>query len=683
MLLGGIAFGLVLGLIAGGSLDNLARIRLRWVVLLFAGLAIRAATELALEAGVDLAETLRAPLFALGYAVLLAGLWANRSLPGMSLAFVGIALNAIAVTANGGFMPVWLPSLLAAGFPATEPLSAFHLTVAEGVGTEALLAALPLADIIPIPLPIVRNVASVGDLFLTAGLGFFLFAATVRTPAELDEASATLIRRRLSSIHPVGATVHGQLTGMEAAVGAGLAGPGLVGAAELGRAASLGGGGVGTAGAGPAGIASGRRAVLPFPRLEPLVELVRRHPYVRLALDPSFSALWTGQLISMFGDRIHQVALAFLVLDATGSPIAVGGVFFAASLPNLIVGPIAGTLVDRWDHREVMIVSDLIRGALVLLLPVAAVIDLRLVYPLVFLITSVSLFFRPAKAAILPRMVAGDDLVTANSALWVGETIADVIGYVLAGLFVTFLGPQLPLAFWVDAVTYVASAILIAAVVVAPMARTAGAALERGIGFFAELREGWRFLRAETVLLANTLQAVVGQAMIGVILALTPVYVSRSIELGGVGEETAYSLVEGAIGAGNLVGGFVIGLIGARLALGRAVILGYVVTGAMVAAFAAAGSLPIAIGLAFGTGVGNLAFVIPSQTLFQRRVPSELMGRVLGLRFSLVFGTMTAAMALGGMLAETLDAGLVIGIFGVLTVLAGLGGGLVKAVRDA
>lgn len=682
MLLGGIAFGLILGLIAGGSLDNLARIKLRWVGLLFAGLVIRAATEFALEAGVDFAAAFRAPLFAIGFAVLLGGLWANRSLPGMSLAFVGIALNAIAVTANGGFMPVWLPSLLAAGFPATEPLSAFHLTVAEGVGSEALRAALPLADIIPIPLPIVRNVASIGDLFITAGLGFFLFAATVRTPAELDEASATLIRRRLRSIHPVGAAVSGQLAGMDAAA-ANLTATGLVGAADLGRAASLGGGGVGTAGAGPAGIAAGRRSALPFPRLEPLVELVRRHPYVRLALDPSFTALWTGQLISLFGDRIHQVALAFLVLDATGSPIAVGGVFFAASLPNLIVGPIAGTLVDRWDHREVMIVSDLIRGALVLLLPIAAVIDLRLVYPLVFLITSVSLFFRPAKAAILPRMVAGDDLVTANSAMWVGETIADVIGYVLAGLFVTFLGPQLPLAFWVDAVTYVASAILIAAVVVAPMAKGAASTVERGIGFFAELREGWRFLRAETVLLANTLQAVVGQAMIGVILALTPVYVSRSIELGGVGEETAYSLVEGAIGAGNLIGGFVIGLIGARLALGRAVILGYVVTGGMVAAFAAAGSLPIAIGLAFGTGVGNLAFVIPSQTLFQRRVPSELMGRVLGLRFSLVFGTMTAAMALGGALAETLDAGLVIGIFGVLTVLAGLGGGLVKAVRDA
>ena len=65
------------------------------------------------------------------------------------------------------------------------------------------------------------------------------------------------------------------------------------------------------------------------------------------------------------------------------------------------------------------------------------------------------------------------------------------------------------------------------------------------------------------------------------------------------------------------------------------------------AALALTGNLLLAVGLAFGTGVGNLAFVIPSQTLFQRRTPPELMGRVLGFRFSLVFGSMTLAMGVG------------------------------------
>jgi MFS family permease len=251
---------------------------------------------------------------------------------------------------------------------------------------------------------------------------------------------------------------------------------------------------------------------------------------------------------------------------------------------------------------------------------------------------------------------------------------------------VALLGSQLPLAFWADAVTYVASAILIATISVAPLkraARDAVATATNGEGFVAELREGWHFLRGEPVLLANTLQATVGQFMLGIFLALTPVYAQDAIDAGTLSASTAYSFIEGAIGAGNLLGGFAIGLIGSRMALGRMVILGYAWTGACVAALALTGNLGVAIGLSFGAGVGNLAFVIPSQTLVQRRTPIELMGRLLGLRFSLVYGSMTVAMGVGGLLGEVFGAPPVLAAFGLLTVAAGLAGLLVPAVRDA
>ena len=109
----------------------------------------------------------------------------------------------------------------------------------------------------------------------------------------------------------------------------------------------------------------------------------------------------TIKLISSFGDRIHQVALAFLVLGATNSPAAVGLVFLAATLPNLLLGPISGTFVDRWSQKQVMVVSDLLRASIVLSIPLAAVTNIALVYPLVFLVTSISIFFRV-------RVLAGD-----------------------------------------------------------------------------------------------------------------------------------------------------------------------------------------------------------------------------------------------------------------------------------
>ena len=220
---------------------------------------------------------------------------------------------------------------------------------------------------------------------------------------------------------------------------------------------------------------------MPRPRPIPIDEVavrIRRHPFVRLALNSSFSALWVGQLISLFGDRIHQIALAFLVFALTNSPVAVAFVFVFASLPNLFLSPIAGTFVDRWDQKDVMVVSDLLRAAIILVIPIAAVTNIFLVYPLIFAVTSVSIFFRPARIAALPRIVREDELLTANSAMWVGETIADVIGYPLAAVFVGFLGPSLPLAFWVDAATYGASAVLIASIYVPPL-RDAATAVRR------------------------------------------------------------------------------------------------------------------------------------------------------------------------------------------------------------
>jgi MFS family permease len=243
-------------------------------------------------------------------------------------------------------------------------------------------------------------------------------------------------------------------------------------------------------------------------------------------------------------------------------------------------------------------------------------------------------------------------------------------------------------------VTYIASAVLIASIAVAPLKRTAAelaevaAARAAGIrgslrAFRTELVEGWRFLRGDEVLLANTFQATAGQLMLGTVLALSPVLAERALNLQGWSKEEGYAFIDGAIGAGNLIGGFLIGLVGSRLSLGRMVIVGYVVTGAMVALLPLSGTLNVALGVAFGVGVGNLAFVIPSQTLFQRRTPPEMMGRVLGLRFSLVFGAMAIAMGISGVLAEAFGVIPVIAISGLVTVAAGFAGLFIPAVRDA
>jgi MFS family permease len=696
VLIGGILLGLVLGLVAGGSISNLAAVRLRWIGILFLAVVVRFGTEAAISAGVDVVQALRLPLFGLSFGLLLVGLWANRSNPGLSLAFVGILLNTIAVLANGGYMPVWRPALVQAGFDANTVLSSFHTFLPfDRLDAAFLLRAGPLGDILPIPLPFIRNVASIGDLFLAAGLGFFLFATILRSPAEASEeegrsadgggaglAPATRLQRSVL------AAVLGQRLRSETSLA-----PGLAEASVLERPLVLGGSASGLSAPGSSiggrvgativrpSFAGDDSIVRPLPGAE-VVERVRRHPYVRLALNSSFSSLWVGQLISLFGDRIHQIALAFLVLGLTNSPVAVAFVFVAATLPNLLLSPIAGTYVDRWDAKDVMVVSDLLRAAIILLIPIAAVTNVLAVYPLVFAVTSISIFFRPARVVALPRIVREDELLTANSAMWIGETIADVIGYPIAAVFVTFLGSALPLAFWIDAATYGASAALIFSIVVPPLAREPRDGEARPT-VVADLVAGYRFLRNETVLLANTLQATVAQFTLGVLIALTPFF-AKGITTGlAVDEKAAYGFLEAAIGAGNLIGGFAIGFVGSRFARGRTVIVGYAVLGACVMALGLVGNLGLAISLMFGIGVANMVFVIPSQTMFQERTPPEMLGRVVGFRFALVFGSMTIAMAVSGLLAASVGTTAVFIVFGLTTVLAGLAGILVPAVRDA
>jgi len=676
MLIGGILLGLVFGLLAGGRLRNLAEIQLRWTGLLVAALVLRFATEAALNAGIDIVETLRLPLLVAAFGVLLIPLWANRTYPGLILAFLGVLSNGLVILVNGGYMPIWEPALAYAGLTPADVTRSFHVIV-EANAQDFVGRLLILGDVIPIPIPFIQNVYSLGDLFLGLGLAFFLFAGVVRVPTPIEEQQDADLRRRLAA----------DRAGYRAS---GLA-PGLEQSASLQRPTVLGTGRQRLAGPGATSAAAveapSARPPISIPGLSPeVLARLRRHPYVRLALNGSFSALWSGQLISLFGDRVHQVAIAAIVFVLTGSPIAVALVFVSATLPNLLFGPIAGTLVDRWDHREVLVVSDILRAAVVFIMPIAATANIWLVYPLAFLLTSISIFFRPARIAILPRLVREDELLTANSALWIGETLADVIGFPLAGLFVALVADAVSIAFWFDGATYLASALLLSTLIPRPVqseapmgARSPG---DAG-GFREELLTGWRFLRNEPVLLANTLLAVVAQLTVGVLIGQTAVFAEHVFGGQGFDWRAVYGFIEGSQGAGNLIGGFVIGLAGARLAKGRMIIAGYIVLGLLTTVMALSGNLGVVLSIAFGIGIANMLFIIPSQTLFQERTPGNLIGRVVGFRFSLVFGAMTLSIGLGGVLAQAVGVTTVIAAFGLVTAAAGVVGWFVPAVREA
>ncbi len=705
MLPAAILLGLAGGLLLGGRLDNLLHVRLRWAAAIFLAVVVRFGTELAIRNGIEAADTLRLPLYALAFTTLFSGLWANREQPGLLVAAAGVLCNGVAVSVNGGWMPVWPPALEFAGLAPSDLVPSFHRLLPEELGLPFLLQGGPLADLLPIPFAPIRNVTSVGDVLLATGLGWFALSTLVQRPPLGERVRiAEAVSHRLAAAL-AGAVPHRLATALSGAGGGGPAAggidrPGTVGpsrsaigaestdvaahaypdAAAIDRPVILGGTPSASAPQVAVGVGSADQEL---PALAPLAVRLARHPFGRLALDPRFSAFWFGQTVSLFGDRLHQVALAVLVYGGTGSPLLTGLVFLAATLPNVLLGPIAGTFVDRWDHKQVLVVSDLLRAVLVLVLPVAAAQNIALVYPLVFVITTVSLFFRPAKAAVLPRIVTPRDLMAANSATWTSETFADLLGYPLAGVFVALLGPSLALAFWADAATYAISAVVILGLTIPPVVRSAARA-GAGLGnLLHELREGWAFLRGQPALFQNTLISAMAQTSIGATLALMVVYARDALDGTLIGYPGSYAALETAIGLGNLAGGLAVGAVGAQLRKGYLIAAGFLVMGLATLLLGLTGNVALALVAALVIGVANLVYVIPTQTLFAELTPAMMMGRVVAFRSSLVFGAMTAAMGVSGVLAEAIPVGLVICGFGAVTALCGVVAAALPAIRDS
>ena len=222
--------------------------------------------------------------------------------------------------------------------------------------------------------------------------------------------------------------------------------------------------------------------------------------------DRNFFCLWLAQVISNFGDRLTQMALVALVYQRTpGSAIALAKLISFTIIPVFLIGPIAGAWVDRLDKRSVMMISDLLRGLLILTVPFFIMSNQILpIYLVVFLAFSLSRFFIPSKMAIIPDLVAKDKLLVANTLADTTHMLGNVMGLVVAGILVNIKCIGAIGGFYIDAMTFFVSAALIRMIAHNDFVKKVGddlkvttAALGNSIrkSIFAEIKEGVRYLK--------------------------------------------------------------------------------------------------------------------------------------------------------------------------------------------
>jgi MFS family permease len=403
-------------------------------------------------------------------------------------------------------------------------------------------------------------------------------------------------------------------------------------------------------------------------------------PYLALVRNRSFSLLWVGQLISFFGDRVHLVALGVLVTQL-GTPLDLGITLGATAVPNVVLGPLAGALVDRWDRRATMIVCDVIRAGLVLLVPVAVGISMWMVYVLAFLVATVGLLFRPAKAAVVPAIVSEEQLVTANSASSMSETLADLLGYPVAAVIVAALASLIGAAFVLDAGTYLVSALLIWGMTV-PQQELNAERFSAG-AIWREMVEGWNFLTRQAELLANTVVSTIAQLAFGAEIVCSFLYAKEVLDQSFLPFPENYGWMASALGLGSVLGGLVIGSVATRTPKGPMTIGGFILLGISLLAAGLVRNPYAAIGLFFMIGVANMLYLVPTITLFQERTPQRLFGRVVSSRQALTFGAMALSQGLAGYLAGIIGSAEVLMLGGGLIAAAGLIGIFVPAMRNA
>lgn len=180
--------------------------------------------------------------------------------------------------------------------------------------------------------------------------------------------------------------------------------------------------------------------------------------------NKNFLFLWLGQLISNFGDRLTQMALVALIYQQhPGSEIALAKLISFTIIPVFLIGPIAGAWVDRLNRRNIMIISDVLRGALVLTIPFFITTRQILpIYLVIFLVFSISRFFIPSKMAIIPDLVTKDKLLVANTLQDTTHMIGNVVGLVVAGVIVNMRYVGAIGGFYIDSATFFISAAFIA-----------------------------------------------------------------------------------------------------------------------------------------------------------------------------------------------------------------------------
>jgi Na+/melibiose symporter-like transporter len=393
--------------------------------------------------------------------------------------------------------------------------------------------------------------------------------------------------------------------------------------------------------------------------------LLRRHRDLRLVLGAG--------LVSLTGDQLLAVGLAYYVYALTGSTAVSAATWLTLYLPSIALSSLAGVFVDRWDRLRTMVIANLLLAAG--LLPLLAVHDRGDVW-IVYLVTTwegvVALFFSPAERAMVPRLVPDEDLVAANAVNGQVRDVSRLVGAAVGGVVVAAGG--------IKAVTLVDVGTFVVAVALLVGVRTSGAVAAEAVdthagrlgGVRAEWSEGVRAVTSHPVLRVVALFTLVAMTGEGVMGTLFAPFVRDVLH----GSGTDFGVVVAVQAVGGIVGGLAAVTVGQRLTPramfgAGAIVFGLVDLALFLYPLGYVAVWP-AIALMVVVGLPGAVLMAGYATLVQRSTTDAFRGRVSGALDTVVGIGVVTGSVLAGLLGDSVGIIPVLSAQGAAYVLAGV-----------
>lgn len=404
-------------------------------------------------------------------------------------------------------------------------------------------------------------------------------------------------------------------------------------------------------------------------------------PIKAVIANRNFRNLWLGQIISQIAVNMMGFILMIQIYERTLSNTAVSGMLFAIGLPAIFFGVIAGGVVDQFDKRMILVVSNLIRGAMLFVLFFMSE-SVAGAYVVAFLFSLATQFFIPAEAPSIPNLVSADELLPANSLFTFSFYASTITGFILSGPFLKIFGSQnifIFLAFLMMIAAYFVSKI--------PGEKKQGEIELSFSKIGRDIDEGFRFIRKNKRVGQSMLLMTFSQALLAVLAALAPGFADKTLKI--ILEDSSY-LVMGPAAIGLIMGALGVGTWGKHFLKGMLIRWGILGTGITLILLSLlvrvshgsyfmlsilpipVGGLEIAVIILFVLGFTNALISVPASTVLQEATEGALMGRIYGVLTSLTGGAAILPAIFSGILADAVGIGKTIFVIGSSVLLFGI-----------